>query len=310
MLAFYGQGHKTLCDSITDLPVHIIEPSIGYPDPFSQNRVYQSVGYMNFVRGQGSHAHRLQGKFPNEFEKVNRWPWNVQSENEPRWNDTVIPNFFNVDHFPFGDKSDREDWGCYIGRIHPCKGLEIVFDLAEATDTHIKVAGPGDIHNIGLRVPKQVEFLGIADHEMRAFLLKHAKFLICPSLYLEPFLGIHIEAAFAGCPIITVDFGAPQEYCIDEVTGFRCMNMDDFMYAERNLHKIQPAACREHALQFTMKRAAISYHEYFHRVLRNNSVSWYSYDPERQRKDGLRRRMTEAEINERYNEIQQNIRAA
>ena len=145
---------------------------------------------------------------------------------------------------------------------------------------------------------------------MRAFLLKHAKFLICPSLYLEPFLGIHIEAAFAGCPIITVDFGAPQEYCIDEVTGFRCMNMDDFMYAERNLHKSQPAACREHALQFTMKRAAISYHEYFARVLRNNSVSWYSYDPERQRKDGLRQRMTETEINERYNEIQENIKAA
>ena len=310
VLAFYGQGHKALCDRLSDLPVHIIEPSIGYPEPFSQNRVYQSVGYMNFVRGQGSHAYRLQDKFPDEFEKVNRWPWNVQSENEPRWNDTVIPNFFNVDHFPFGDKSDRGDWGCYIGRIHQCKGLEIVFDLAEATDTHIKVAGPGDIHNIGLRVPKQIEFLGIADHEMRAFLLKHAKFLICPSLYLEPFLGIHIEAAFAGCPIITVDFGAPQEYCIDEVTGFRCMNMDDFMYALRNLDKIDPAACRQHALQFTMKRAAISYHEYFNRVLRNNSVSWYSYDPERQRKDGLRQRMTEAEINERYNEIKQNIRAA
>ena len=307
VLAFYGQGHRALCERISDLPVHIIEPSIGYPAPFSQNRVYQSVGYMNFIRGQGSHAHRLQQRFPDTFDAINIEPYNVQSENEPRWNDTVIPNFFNVHDFEYNE--DREDWMCYIGRIHPCKGLEIIFDLAEATDTHIKVAGPGDIHKIGLRVPKQIEFLGIADREMRKHLLKYAKALLCPSLYLEPFLGIHIEAGFPGCPIIPTDFGAPQEYCIDGVTGFRCMNMDDFMYAVRNIGRIEPAACRQHSLQFTMKRAAISYHEYFHRVLRNAVSGWYSYDPKRQRKDGLRRDMTEDEIHDRYNEIKQKVRA-
>lgn len=307
VLAFYGQGHKALCDSISDLPVHIIEPSIGYPSPFSENRVYQSVGYMNFIRGEGSHAFRLQEKFPDKFEAVNIEPYNVQSENEPRWHDTVVPNFFNVENFDFGDRSEREDWGCYIGRIHPCKGLEIIFDLAEATDTHVKIAGPGDINNIGLRVPKQVEFIGIADHEMRRYLLKYAKFLICPSLYLEPFLGIHVEALFAGCPIITVDFGAPQEYCLDGVTGFRCMNMDDFMYAIRNIERIDPIICRQHSLQFTMKRAAISYHEYFHRVLRNNTSGWYSYDPDREHKDGIRRFMPEVEINDRYNEIKEKV---
>ena len=305
VLAFYGQGHKALCDAISDLPVHIIEPSIGYPAPFSENRVYQSVGYMNFIRGQGSHAHRLQQRFPDKFDEINFEPYNVQSENEPRWNDTVIPNFFNVDDFEYNE--DREDWMCFIGRIHQCKGLEIVFDLAEATDTHIKVAGPGDINKIGLRVPKQIEFLGIADHEMRKYLLKYAKALLCPSLYLEPFLGMHVEAGFPGCPIIPTDFGAPQEYCIDGVTGFRCMNMDDFMYAVRNIDKINPAACREHTLQFTMKRAAISYHEYFHRVLRNAVSGWYSYDPERQDKDALRRDMTEAEINECYNAIKEKV---
>lgn len=308
VLAFYGQGHKALCDSLSDLPVHIIEPSIGYPSPFSENRVYQSVGYMNFIRGEGAFALRLKEKFPDKFDAINIEPYNVQSENEPRWNDTVIPNFFNVDAFEYGDSAVRENWGCYIGRIHPCKGLQIVFDLAEATDTRMKIAGPGDINSIGLRVPKQIEFLGIADHEMRRYLLKYAKFLICPSLYLEPFLGIHVEALFAGCPIITVDFGAPQEYCLDAVTGFRCMNMDDFMYAVRNLDKIDPAVCRQHSLQFTMKRAAISYHEYFHRVLRNNTSGWYSYDPHRERKDGLRD-MTEAEIDSAYRDIQEKIRA-
>ena len=305
VLAFYGQGHKVLCDAISDLPVHVIEPSIGYPDPFSNHRVYQSVGYQNFCRGQASHAERLHRQFPDLKDKINITPWNVFSENEPRWNDTVIPNFFNIDDFEYSE--DRADCPCYIGRIHPCKGLETIFDLAEATDTHIKVAGPGDINKLGFRVPKQIEFLGIADHEMRKYLLKHAKALICPSLYLEPFLGVHVEAAFAGCPVITVNFGAPMEYCKDGVTGFKCMNMNDFMYALRNLDKIDPAVCRQHALQFTMKRAAISYHEYFHSVLRNNTTGWYSYDPEREIKDALRSEMTENEINESYNAIKEKV---
>ena len=83
------------------------------------------------------------------------------------------------------------------------------------------------------------------------------------------------------------------------------MNMDDFMYALRNLDMIDPAACRKEALRFSVKRAAISYHEYFNRILRNNSISWYSYHPNRTRKDGSRRDMTAAEIDERYSEIQE-----
>ena len=304
VLAFYGQGHKVLCDAISDLPVHVIEPSIGYPDPFSKNRVYQSIGYMHFNRGQASHAERIQRRFPDN-PKLNITPWNVISENIPQWNDCVIPNFFNVDDFEYSE--EKEDWFCYIGRIHECKGLKIIFDLAEATDTHVKIAGPGDVQKLGVRVPKQIEFLGIADRQMRKDLFKRAKALICPSLYLEPFLGTHVECLFAGTPVITVNFGAPMEYCDPNVTGFRCMNMDHFMYAVKNIHEIDPAACRQHSLKFTMKRAVISYHEYFHTVIRNKSAGWHSYDPTRDNLDWLTKDMTEPEINDRYTVIKESV---
>ena len=74
VLAFYGQGHKALCDAISDLPVHIIEPSFGYPDPFSKNRVHQSISDMHFNRGQASHAARIQRKFSDQPE-LNITPW-------------------------------------------------------------------------------------------------------------------------------------------------------------------------------------------------------------------------------------------
>ena len=196
VLAFYGQGHKALCDAISDLPIHIVEPSIGYPDPFSENRVYQSISYMHFCRGQAAQSEMLQRRFPELKDKINIKPWNVCPDTETRWNDCVIPNFFNVDDFEYSE--EKEDWLCYIGRIHECKGLEIIFDLAEATDTHVKIAGPGDIKKLGFHVPKQIEFLGIADRQMRKELFKRAKALICPSLYLEPFLGTHVECLFAG----------------------------------------------------------------------------------------------------------------
>ena len=187
-----------------------------------------------------------------------------------------------------------------------CKGLEILFEMAEYTDTPVKLAGTGKIDALGLRVPKQVEFLGIADREMRTELLQRAKAVVCPSLYLEPFLGFHVEAQLAGCPIITVNFGAPYEYCEHKITGFRCQNMDHFMYALNHIDEIDPVACREHGMQFSMKRAALSYHEYFS-MIKRNKTGWWSYDPDREELDWLVKRMTESEIDEKYDAIKQKV---
>ena len=169
----------------------------------------------------------------------------------------MIPNFYYVEDFESAEEcnEEREDWFCYVGRIHLCKGLEIIFDLAEAADIHIKMAGPGDIHKLGLRVPKQIEFLGVADREMRKYLFKYGKALISPSQFLEPGLGTGVERLFAEMPLITVNYGAPMEYCEQSVTGFKCMNMDHFMYAVNHIHEIDPKACRQQALRFTLKRA-------------------------------------------------------
>ena len=110
-----------------------------------------------------------------------------------------------------------------------------------------------------------------------------------------------------GTPVITVNFGAPMEYCDPNVTGFRCMNMDHFMYAVKHIHEIDPKSCRQHSLKFTMKRAAISYHEYFHTILRNNRMGWYSYDLNRRNLDWLKKEMTEVEINEHYDVIKEKV---
>lgn len=178
----------------------------------------------------------------------------------------------------------------------------------DSTDTPVKLAGTGDIDALGLRVPKQVEFLGIADREMRTELLQRAKAVVCPSLYLEPFLGFHVEAQIADCPIITVNFGAPYEYCIHGVTGFRCQNMDHFLYALQHIGDIEEGACRRHGIQFSMKRAALSYHEYFNMIKRNKN-GWWSYDPDRQELDWLVKQMTEEEINAKYSALQTKVQS-
>ena len=196
----------------------------------------------------------------------------------------------------------------FLGRIVQTKGLEIAFALAEYTDTKLLIAGVGDINKLGYYVPPQAEYVGIADVHKRSELIAGAKALICPSIYIEPFLGVHIEAAIAGSPCITTNWGAPTEYLIDGKTGFRCQNFDQFVYALDNIDEIKPSACRSHALQFSNERVSLKYHEYFHMVPRYTTGRFWSVDPERNRLDWLKAEMTENEIKEGIDAIQKSIK--
>ena len=78
------------------------------------------------------------------------------------------------------------------------------------------------------------------------------------------------------------------------------------MYALNHIDEIDPVVCREHGMQFSMKRAALSYHEYFS-MIKRNKTDWWSYDPDREELDWLVKRMTEAEIDQKYTALQMKV---
>lgn len=148
--------------------------------------------------------------------------------NDGAFFDAVIPNSFDEKDFLFQD--NKEDYFLYLGRLTPRKGLAIVEEIAK----HHKVitAGQGDI-----RIPN-TEHVGIIRGKEKANLLAGARALICPTVYIEPFGGVAVEAQLSGTPVICTDFGAFTETVVEDMTGYRCRTLKEFLNATEKVSEL------------------------------------------------------------------------
>jgi len=109
----------------------------------------------------------------------------------------------------------------FLGRVTPFKGLEIAIRAVallgseHGVSARLVVVGPEDAaHGEQLRslaaslgVAERVQWLGQRTPEEAAARLARAHAVIVPSLWLEPFPLVTIEAAFARVPIVAADIG-------------------------------------------------------------------------------------------------------
>lgn len=164
----------------------------------------------------------------------------------PSWFDTVIPNGFDPDEFDYREL--KQDYLLYFGRIIPSKGVELCIQLAEKTGQQLVLAGPGNLESLNrTSLPSNVTMVGLCDAEQRRHLMSHAKALLGPTYYVEPFGNMVVEALFSGTPVITTDWGGFTETNVHGVTGYRCRDWQDFTTAINNIDLIKPSACREWA---------------------------------------------------------------
>jgi glycosyltransferase involved in cell wall biosynthesis len=136
-----------------------------------------------------------------------------------------------------------------------------------------------------------VEIVGYLEPKERDEMLRGALALLAPTHYNEPFGGVTTEALLCGTPIITSDWGAFAENNLHGVTGFRCRNMDQFLWAANNIHKIDRRKCREWAEKnFSLERVAPMYEEYFTSLLPIfTGKGFYQIDKDRKDLDWLKR---------------------
>lgn len=119
--------------------------------------------------------------------------------------------------------------------------------------------------------------------------MSKAKGLFMPTTYLEPFGYVAIEAMFSGTPVITTDGGAFPETVLHGVTGYRCRNLEEFIWAAKNIKKIKPADCRRWAMgNYSMKKATERYKDYFTKIMNLYRKGWYTENPNRKDLDCLR----------------------
>lgn len=225
--------------AVEHLPQIVVESGIGYPVTWAKYRVFESYAWLHMHLG-----------------KEGKWGGNC-------WYDVVIPNAFDPDHFEF--RATKDNYFLYIGRLGQDKGVKIAVDAARAAGVPIKIVGQGDPSPY---LGECVEYLPPVGVKERSRLMAGARAVFVPTQYVEPFGGVNVEAQMCGTPVITTDWGVFPETVIHGVTGYRCRTWEHFAWAAKNVHNLDPQACRDWAIQnYSLDRVALMYDEYFQSLL-------------------------------------------
>jgi glycosyltransferase involved in cell wall biosynthesis len=265
-LLCFWPTHKTIADAHQNLIA--IEAGIGYPaGHFAPYKVFESYAMLHAYRGLEA-VGTANG---------NGW-----------WYEAVIPNYFDPGDFQLGPGGD---YLLFLGLRTiggDGKGIHIADQIAKEAGYKLIIAGPGVYENAG----EHVELVGFCDVEKRKQLLAGARALLAPSLFVEPFCGAAIEALMSGTPVISTDWGAFAENNLHGVTGYRCRNFEQFVWAAKNIDKIRRLDCRAWAVQnFSLDRVGDMYEEFFRTVAaRYTQGGWYEPNPSRSDLDWLVRR--------------------
>lgn len=261
ILPFWGAGTRPVCDAHPDMIT--VEPGIGYAGGhWAKWKIFESYAIYHAYCGLAAVETCQQS-----------------------WYDAVIPNYFDADDFEF--KSDKEDYFLFLGRVYSGKGTDIAIQVTEATGNRLIIAGQNPDNQ---SFPKHVEFVGYADVEKRKRLMSGAKGAFVASQYVEPFGGVQIEMLLSGTPTITTDWGSFTENNIQGLTGYRCRTFDQFVWATKNIDRIDPHDCRKFGSNFLLDRVAPMYEEYFQMVMDvHKGKGWYEPHPERTNMDWLSR---------------------
>lgn len=259
ILPFWGSGVKPICDAHQD--IICIEPGIGYAGGhWAKYKIFESYAIYHAYYGL-----------------------NAVGSCRQSWYDTVIPNYFDPDDFEYAPEK-KEDYFLFLGRVYDGKGIHIAIQTTKEIGAKLVIAGQNNLQACGYdKTPDHVEFVGYADVEKRKLLMSRAKAAFVPSYYVEPFGGVQIECLMSGTPTITTDWGSFTENNIHGVTGYRCRTFDQFVWAAKNIDKINPKDCRDWALNnFSLERVAPLYEEFFESVLDvHTNKGWYEVHPER-----------------------------
>ena len=134
----------------------------------------------------------------------------------------VKPNFLESDP---GPREQSSDYAVFIGRLSLDKGVSTLLQAWEQLPKQypLQIIGDGvqreELEAKVLERGLNVTFRGHLSRQESISTLKHARFLVMPSLGYETFGMVIVEAFACGIPALSSRLGAMQEIVRDRVTG-------------------------------------------------------------------------------------------
>lgn len=253
-----GTTHRPVADAVADLALRVVETGIGYPGVWAPFRVFESWAWRTFLAAR------------DEVDDV-------------RFYDEVIPRAYDPAGFPEGTGSGG--YFLYVGRVMARKGPHIAAEACKRLGARLVVAGqgvasaePGRITATdGTVLEGEVEYAGVVGPAERARLMGEAIAVFTPTMYLEPFGGVSVEAQLTGTPAIVTDWGGLRANVVQGVTGYRCSMLADFVRAAECAPTLDRVRIREHALDmWSFDALTPRWNEYLARLDTLSGAGWYA----------------------------------
>ncbi len=252
-----GHSQKHIADAVG--VQFVVEPHIGYTGAMTTSyRAFASTSHRDFLGGSEHPYGDLDGK-------------NY---------DRVIPHYVDPKDFTFVAEPPPLPEGSYLlflARLIHRKGLSVAIDIAKRMpNERLVIAGQGaksydekkrilvTAQDTTYHLPENATFVGYADLEKRNKLMGNAKVVLCPTIFREPANMVAIEAQATGTPVISTSFGGFADTIEQDVTGYRCVGMNDFVNAVDSIDRIDRRKVYERAMKlFTIESVSVLYEKWF-----------------------------------------------
>lgn len=209
--------------------------------------------------------------------------------------DAVIPNFFDrADFLP--ETRPADDYLLFIGRLVLRKGPHVAAQIAERAGMRLLVAGGGAVETYSpnraerrkgavarISAPEvtitgaNVEYVGPVGVDERAELMAGAAATIVPTLYVEPFGGVAVEAMMAGSPVVASDFGAFTETVAPGISGYRFRTLAEGARAVEKAVALDRDAVRDYArARYSLEAVGPLFDDAFRRLDTLWGDGWYA----------------------------------
>jgi len=205
------------------------QDDIEAPDDFDVPIVEAMVGY--------DHCWAPYRVFPSYSHQSVLYTDPSERVQESIWFDTVIPHFVDKDDYRLADEIG--DYALFMGRNAADKGCHVAEEICDRAD-----------------VPLRIVHGGVGGEE-KTELISRAIAVFMPTIYVEPFGYVAVEAQMCGVPAITTDWGAFSETVEQGKTGFRCRSAAEFTFALKHALELDRAYIRDRAVRLYSIEAAM-----------------------------------------------------